>query len=260
MDFEFTPVDSIDKVPEQFRGIYKQGDDGQFVVDDNHKGVVDAVLGLNRSLKAARAEAKAKTPVDLSPLADFGATPEEIKANISTKLQELQDELAKGGEAKLNLDKVRQELADAHAKDLKKAGVRAEALQNQLYTLLVENAATAAAVGLRGDPELLLPFIKNQVKVVEQDGEFKVFVVDAQGDQRYSGITGQPMTIKELVAEMKANEKFERLFESEAPTGGGMRPGSGQVTPRPQGQQLSATEKIAAGLGKGQYKARGGRA
>lgn len=260
MDFEFTPVDSIDKVPEQFRGIYKQGDDGKFIVDDTHKGIVEAVTGLNKSLKAARAEAKAKTSVDLTPLADFGATPEEIKANITAKLTELQNELAKGGEAKLNLDKVRQELADAHAKDLKKAGARAEALQNQLYALLVENAATAAVAELKGVPELLLPFIKNQVKVVEQDGEFKVFVVDAQGDQRYSGVTGQPMTIRELVSEMKANEKYGRLFESEAPAGGGMPPRGGQTPPRQQGKVLTANEKIAQGLAKGQYKAGRGRA
>ena len=254
MEFEFTPVDSIDKVPEQFRGIYKQGDDGKFVPDEAHKGIVEAVTGLNRSLKAARAEAKAKTPVDLSPLSDFGKTPEEIKAGIQTKIKELQDQLAAGGEAKLNLDKVRSDLAAAHAKDLEKTNARATALQNQLYGLLVENAATAAVAELKGVPELLLPFIKNQVKVVEQDGEFKVFVVDGAGDQRYSGVTGQPMTIKELVAEMKANEKFGRLFESEAPAGGGMPPRGGQTPPRQQGKTLTANEKIAAGLAKGNFR------
>lgn len=254
MDFEFTPVDTIDKVPEQFRGIYKQGDDGKYVPDDAYKGIVEVVTGLNRSLKAARAEAKARTPVDLSPLADFGKTPEEIKAGIQNKLKELQDQLAAGGEAKLNLDKVRSDLAAAHAKDLEKHQTRSQALQNQLYGLLVENAATAAVVELKGVPELLLPFIKNQVKVLEQDGEFKVFVVDGQGDQRYSGVTGQPMTIKELVAEMKANEKYGRLFESEAPAGGGMKPGAGSTPPRQQGKVLTANEKIAQGLAKGQFK------
>lgn len=254
MDFEFTAVDSIDKVPEQFRSIYKQDDDGKFIVDDTYKGIVEAVTGLNRALKAARAEAKAKTPVDLSPLAEYGKTPEEIKANITAKLKELQDELAKGGEAKLNLDKIRQELAEAHAKELEKANKRNEALQNQLYSLLVENAATAAVVELKGIPELLLPFIKQQVKVVEEEGQFNVYVVDSSGDRRYSGVTGQPMTIKELVAEMKANEKFGRLFESEAPVGGGMPPRGGSTPPRQPSRVLSATEKIAIGLAKGQFK------
>lgn len=250
MDFEFTPVDAIDKVPEQFRGIYKQDGD-KFVPDEAHKGIVEAITGLNRSLKAARAEAKAKTPVDLTSLSEFGATPEEIKTSITTRLAELQDQLAgKNGEAKVNLDKIRSDLAAAHAKELEKSNKRSEALQGQLYSLLVENAATSAVAELKGVPELLLPFIKNQVKVQEQDGQFQVFVVDAQGDQRYSGVTGQPMTIKELVAEMKANEKYGRLFESEAPAGGGMLPGSGRQTTRTQGQPRSSNEKISAGLNK----------
>lgn len=253
MEFEFGEVDSLDKVPEQFRGIYAEGEGGKFVVNQSYKGVAEAVTGLNRSLKAARLEAKANK-VDLTPLSEYGNSPDEIKTNISTKLKELQDQLAQGADAKLNLDKVRSDLAAAHAKDLDKANVRTQALQTQLYGLLVENAATAAVAELKGVPELLLPFIKNQVKVVEQDGEFKVFVVDAQGDQRYSGVTGQPMTIKELVAEMKGNEKYGRLFESEAPAGGGMPPRGGGQPPKPTGKVLSANDKIAAGLAKGQFK------
>ena len=257
MDFEFTEVDVIDKVPEQFRGLYKQIEDKKFNLDPAFKGVADAVNGLNKSLKAAREESKRKTPIDLSLLHDYGDTVEAIKAGIETKVKALQDEIAKGGEAKLNLDKVRAEMAEANSKALKQAGLRSEALQNQLYQLMVENAATAAVAELKGVPDLLLPFIKNQVKVVDQDGAFKVFVVDAQGDQRYSGVTGQPMTIKELVTEMKANEKYGRLFESEAAPGGGMKPGGGTRAPLPTGMQLTANEKIAAGLAKGQY--RGGR-
>lgn len=261
MDFEFTEVESLEKVPEQFRGIYTEGQDGKYVVGENYKGVVEAVSGLNKSLKAARAEAKAKTPVDLSPLADYGKTPEEIKTAFATKQKELEDQIAgKSGEAKLNLEKIREEMAAAHAKDLEKAKTRGDALQNQLYGLLVKNTATSAIAEEKGDIELLMPFIQNQVKVIEEDGEFKAFVVDASGDRRYSGVTGQPMTVKELVKEMKANEKYGRLFESDNPEGGGgMPPRGGQRPPQPKGKVLSANEKIAAGLNKGQYKGRGAR-
>lgn len=255
MDFEFSEVDDINKVPEQFRPLYTESD-GKYLPNEQYKGVTEAITGLNRSLKAARAEAKdkAKGQVDLSPLKDFGETPEDIRQTFDNKLKEAQDELAKGDKAKLNLDKVRQELAEAHANDLKKREAREEALTSQLYTLLVENKATAAIAELKGVPDLLLPFVKNQVKIVEEDGQFKEYVVDEQGDRRYSGITGQPMTIKELVAEMKANEKFGRLFESDSPSGGGTPPGSGGTPPRGQQKEMSAADKIAAGLAKRQGK------
>ena len=247
MDFEFQQVDKIDLVPEQFRGIYEEKD-GKFSVGESFQGVTTAVIGLNKSLKAARAEAKGKTAIDLSVLSDYGATPEEIKESVAGKITELQNEIAKGGSAKLNLDKVRKEMADAHSKDLQKRDSRTEALQNQLYGLLVENNATNAIVDAKGVPELLMPFIKSQVKVIEEDGSFTVYVVDGQGDRRYSGITGQPMTIKELALEMKANEKFGRLFESEAPAGGGMQPGSGKRAAAGSNEELSSTQKISRGL------------
>jgi hypothetical protein len=247
MEFEFGEVESIEAVPAQFRGIYKANEAGKYVVDDAHKGVVEAVTGLNKSLKAARLEAKNKGSVDLSVLSDFGATPDEIKASVTNKIKELSDQLANGG--KVNVDKIREELAGAHSKDLQKHTARAEALQKQLYTLLVENEATAAIVEAKGVPELLMPFLANKVKVTEEDGKFKVYVVDAEGERRYSGITGQPMTIKELVLEMKSVEKYGRLFESEHQEGGGgMRPKGGQKPPPNQQKPQTANEKIAAGL------------
>lgn len=259
MDFEFQEVESLDVVPEQFRGLYAEAD-GKFRLNETYKGVAEAVTGLNRSLKASRAEAKALkgSKVDLSALADFGDSPEAIAQAVQDRIKELEGQLANGDKAKLNLDKVKEDLAKAHSKDLEKVTKRSEALQTQLYGLLVENAATTAIAELKGIPELLMPFVKTQVNVVEEEGEFRVFVVDAQGDRRYSGVTGQPMSIKELVSEMKANEKFGRLFESEAPQGGGTPPGGARRPANAPAGERSSVDKIAAGLAKGQARSRGG--
>lgn len=261
MEFNFgenTEVTDLTKVPTQFHGLYAEAD-GKFKLRDapEVKGAVEAILGLNKALVASRAEAKAAKgkAVDISALKDFGATPEEIKAAVDAKLKELTDELAKGDKAKLNLDKIKADLAAAHSNDLKSKDTRIGALTGQLYNLLVENAATSAVAEAKGVPDLLLPFVKQQVKVVEEDGQFQVYVVDGQGDRRYSGITGQPMTIKELVAEMKSNEKYGRLFESEAPQGQGTPPGqqrrAGQIQ---TGATLTPLQKIQSGLNKGQFQ------
>ena len=248
MDFEFQEVESLDVVPDQFKGLYAEAD-GKFRLNENYKGVAEAVTGLNRSLKAARAEAKAmKGKGDLSALAEFGEDPASIAETIKTRISELEGQLANGDKAKVNVDKIKEDLAKAHSKDLEKVTKRSEALQTQLYGLLVENAATTAIAELKGVPELLMPFVKTQVNVLEEDGEYRVFVVDGQGDRRYSGITGQPMSIKELVAEMKANEKFGRLFESEAPQGGGTPPAGGKRPAQQPRAQMSANDKIKAGL------------
>lgn len=250
MEHDFTkPADSLDAVPEQFRPLYAQGQDGKFIVNEAFNGVVGAVTGLNTSLKAARLEAKNKTAVDLTPLAEFGADPAAIKTAIDAKLQELQEAATKGGgDAKANLEKIKGDLAKGHSDAMTVVNAKVEAYKGQLYGLLVENSATAAVAEAKGVPELLLPFIKQQVKVVEENGEFKVYVVDGAGDQRYSGVTGSPMTIKELVAEMKANAKYGRLFESEQQLGGGGKKPGVNTPPRQQGKELSSVDKINAGL------------
>ncbi len=251
MDFDFAPVEDLTKVPDQFRPLYSDqaGEDGKFALAEAFGPTADVVKGLAKNLRDMRAGLKDKR-IDLTPLAEYGSNPQEIKDRVAVLLEEAAT--AKPGDIQKQLESAKASITAAHAKELEKANKRGEALQGQLYSLLVENAATAAVAEAKGVPELLLPFIKNQVKVAEQDGEFKVFVVDPSGDPRY-GATGSPMTIKELVAEMKAQEKFGRLFESEAGGGGGgTPPGSGR-RPAPQqreGEPRSSIDKIAAGLRK----------
>ncbi len=249
MDIDLSgPIEDISKVPEPFRFMLAEGEDKKYTVIPEHKPIADAITGLNRSLKAARQEAKTKTPVDLTLLADYGATPEEIAAGIQTKLAEAR-EAAKGGDAKA-LERLRTDLVTAHTADVKKHTARNEALQTQLYGLLVENSAREAITELKGVPDLLLPFIKTQVKPQEKDGVYSVIVVDAAGEQRYSGVTGQPMSIKELVAEMKANEKYGRLFESETQIGSGFKPDGGRKPAPGAKPDQTPTGKISSGLTK----------
>lgn len=258
MDHDFSkPVESLEAIPAQFRPLYQERSEGGYELkkDETTKGAVEAIVGLNTALKASRLEAKAARgkAIDLSALSEFGGTPEEIAAAVKAKLDSLTQEMAKGKDAKLNLEKIKQELAEAHSKDLKGKESRIAALTNQLYTHLVEATATSAIAEAKGIPTLLMPFVKGRVKVVEEGDKLKVFVVDEAGDQRYSGVTGQPMTIKELIAEMKADKQYGRLFESEAPSGSGTPPGQkGLATKAGKPEDMSPIDKIKAGLAKSQ--------
>ena len=247
MEFEFAPeLDAVDAVPEEFRPLYEQDPTSKkFKLGEKYGGVAKAVLGLNKALGAERKTKK----VDLTPLAEFGKDPVEIKTAIQTKLDELTTQLAEKGN--VNVKKLKEEFAQQHAQELQQEKTRSTALQGQLYKLLVELEATSKIVDAKGIPELVLPFLKNSVKVVEEDGEATVHVVDTDGSRRFSPVTGLPMSLKELVAELKANPKYGRLFESEAASGGGMPPKGGNRAPVRATGDLSANQKIAAGLAKG---------
>lgn len=256
MDFDFgqnAEVTDISTVPEQFRPLYteKEGGGHKLSDDASTKGAVEAILGLNRALKASRAEAKdAKgRNVDLSGLSDYGTTVDEITSGIATKIEELKGQVKSDGKAKINIEKIKEDLAKQHATDLTGKETRIEALTTQLYEMLVQSEAKSAISSEKGDADLLMPFVGKHVQVLEEDGKYQVFVVDSAGDRRYSGVTGQPMTINELVKEMKDNKKYGKLFESVAPKGTGAVPGSTgthQITVKTE--DLSPTQKIARGL------------
>lgn len=251
MEFDFGAVDSLDVVPEAFRPLYskEKATDGKHAIVGDLQPIASAILGLNKSLRAAREDAKKKPLVDLTPLAEFGDSPEKIRDAFQAKIKETETRLSEGG--KVNIEKIRNEFSQAHQVELNKRDARNKALQDQLYGLMVDQAATVALASLKGDPELALPFVRNQVKVQEEDGKFNVFVVDQSGDRRYSAATGQPMSIKELVAEMRADKRYGRLFDADAPNGGGMTPGGGKGKPNNPAAPKSSIDKIASGLSKG---------
>jgi hypothetical protein len=257
MDFDFQPVDNLDVVPQQFRQLYadKAGADGKFVVAEPFKGVAEAVVGLGRALKSERTAAKNRpAPVDLSPLASYGDSVETIAQGMAGKIKDLEDQLAKGG--KVNIDKIKADMAEAHKGEITKLTTRNTALQGQLYEHLVNSVAVGALAKERGSADLLLPIVRQSVKVAEEDGKISVYVVDASGDRRYSGVTGQPMSIGELVAEMKLDKRYARGFDSEAPSGGGMPPGSGKKPPitRDNSVPKSSIEKIKSGIAAGHLR------
>jgi len=249
MEFDFSQfqtVDTLDKVPEDFRGLYKQQEGGGYKIAHDDPGVATALAvipRLNSALKAARAEAKANkgSVVDLSPLSEYGEDVETIATTVTGKLEELQKQLKGGEEAKAEVDKVKEALGKKHAGELKALEVRTKALQDQLYTIMVDNEALQEIGDQAVNPKLLLPFIRERVKPGEEEGKFVVRVVDDNGP-RFSPTTGTHMTVKELVKEMRSSEEFGVLFKSDTPSGTGKTPGSSSKLVR-AGQ--AATEKTS---------------
>ena len=96
----------------------------------------------------------------------------------------------------------------------------------RLERRLIDADATAAIAAAKGVPALLLPHVRASVKVIEEDGDFKVQVVDAQGNPRVNG-KGEFLSIADLVGEMRQSDVYGRAFEPTGTTGGGATGGSG---------------------------------
>lgn len=256
MEFQFNPtVDSIEVVPADFRGLYAKTDDGKFALrsdDEGVKSAVSAITGLSRALKASRAEAaglKGKA-VDLSALGEYGSTPEEILQSIETKLQEAGKGKGEPKDWDARLKAAQDAVREQASKQAEAAQKRIDALTGQLHSILVTGEARSALAEAGAiDAELALPFLAQQVVVSEENGQFTVSVVGPDKSPRYSGVTGQPMSVKELVAEMKGQEKYGPLFKSDRPSGGGTPANQPRQAPGSQKrEEMSSSDKIKQGL------------
>lgn len=253
MEFEFgknPTVDSLDKVPEQFRGFYAEGEGG-YALQDSFKPTAGAVDGLNKSLKAARrdAEEARKNRPDMSGFASIGqllgvegdeaTNPETLKSAIERVISESRD-------GKVNWEKMKQSLEQGFTSKLQAKDDELGTMSKSLQKYLVTTAAVQAIASQKGVPDLLLPHVQSRTKVVKEGDDYVVRVVDEAGDPR-GNASGGFMSVEDLVKELRAHPTFGRAFESDAPAGNGVRPGTTNK-PTPQRREMSATEKIAMGL------------
>lgn len=207
-------VDSLEAVDEPFRTLYEQdGDKFKLKVE----GIEDTT-GLKTALQKER-----KTASDLQKQTNawkaIGRTPEEIQELLEAQEARQLTEAEKKGE----WDKLKTQMNSAHETALKSKDETIGAMRKRLEAELVDAKATAAIAAAKGVPELLLPIVQRFVKV---DDDFNVQVVDAKGDPRVNG-KGEPLSITDLISEMKENEVYGRAFEGSGHSGSGTRPNNG---------------------------------
>jgi hypothetical protein len=141
----------------------------------------------------------------------------------SQELVEAQEARLTEAERKGEWDKLRTQMNDKHDLDLKGKDETIGSLKKRLETELIDKTAVSAIAAAKGSPDLLLPHVQRHVKV---DDDFNVVVVNAKGEPRVNG-KGEPLSIADLIEEMKTNETFGRAFEGSGHSGSGMRPNNG---------------------------------
>jgi hypothetical protein len=222
-------VQDINTVDETMRPLYVERD-GAFHLDAEGFEDHPTVSKYKQQQEAARRSERAmKTQID--KWEKLGKTDEEIQALIAAEEHNKQTALERAGE----WDKLKEQMNNKHKEEIKKWEGLTEAekqnnvkLRGRLERYLVDAKATAAIAAAEGEPELLLPIVKRFMKVTEDldTGEFSTSIVDDKGGARVNG-KGDPLTVDELLLEMKSSEKLGRAFKASGASGGGSSPGGG---------------------------------
>ncbi len=156
----------------------------------------------------------------------------ELDEFRKTQISAEEERALKAGE----FDKLKEQIVKKHGTEIEtEKGISAK-LKAALEVKLIDAEAILAISAAKGSTTILLPHVKAQLKVVEQDGVFVARVVDSAGAIRIGDDKGTPMSIDQLVAEMKANDTFAPVFEGTGASGGGANGGTGGNKP-PAGEK-----------------------
>lgn len=230
-------VKSLDEVADQaLRDLY--------VADKDAKGVdrfrldaegLEDVTGLTSALSAVRTEVrdlkkKTKPLEGLDDDADVDAIIAAGRAAIDAQ---------KSGKPLPEVESVKSQLTAAHTKEVNKLNEQIAGMTDTLNEVLIANEVRAASGDetLKGNATLLLPHIEKEAKVVAvKDGDKTKFVAQLLGPDRQPRIntkTGNPITIKERLAEMRALPEYSDAFKGTGMSGSDTPPDGGSGTPTP---------------------------
>lgn len=210
-------VESLDAIPENARGAYRQDADGKrWLLDAEDFSTEGEDVG---ALRRAHERTKAALREKERKLLDLqGVDAEEYKTLKAEREAREREEAEKKG----HYDKLLAEKDKAYAKELETKESERRAALAAVEEYVIDAQATAAIVSAKGKARLLLPLVKAQLKATKgEDGKYRVMVLDSDGEERRNPKTSAPLSIAELVAEMKADPDLGQAFEGSGATGGG---------------------------------------
>ena len=220
------PIEHIfetrEDAPEFLRNVLLENTDGKFVFQAE---LPHEVNGLKTALDKERKEKKERE----AKLQEYDGIDVQAAKEMLQRKQDLEAQAAKDKGDWATRERQLQEQLTAqltgrekqYQSEIETRDQRIQALQQSLDRYLVEAQATAAISAAKGTPELLMPHVARQVRIIEEDGNFVARVVDAQGQPRIADIKGTPFTIRHLVEEMKNDPTYGRAFEASGAGGSG---------------------------------------
>lgn len=211
---------------------------------ETHRLAVEAVngveladtVGLKRSLQSerdlrSRAETALKPYDGLDPVAArdaLGKMDEISKWDPEEKLAEGKTQYEK--QVRAQADAQLGKLNEEHVVALGLLTDRNGTLTSQLTSTLIDAVATQAITEAKGSIDLLKPVIQSKVRTkVGDDGILVVEVIDDDNLTRLSPVSGNtdPMTIGELVNELRNSDRYARAFDGTGASGAGGAGGAG---------------------------------
>lgn len=208
-------VKTLEEVEEAFRPLYEAAEDGDgfLLVPDGVEDIVAPGLKRNQAdiLREKKALAKKLEALE-------GIDPELYHRLVQEETERAAHKAKESGE----YEKLRQQIVADSAAKIAKAQEVSEKLRKRLVDSTRDSAISRALATVPGArPALLLPILREMVRVEEVDEEFRAVVVDASGTVRVIPATGEHMTPEQLIKELAASDDYAGAFDAPVRSGTG---------------------------------------
>lgn len=248
--------EAADEIPENLREYYAESDAGGYIlsVSDESGYALENVQGLKSTLGKLKDRAT-KAEEGLKQYSAIGRSPQEL-AEALQQLESLRITQGEESEAisrmKAELDNVKRSARENIEQATAPIQSLADARMEQIKDLLIDSQLQNAIIEAGGNPRLLMPILKNEVRArTDEDGKVIVEIVDADGTPRVKGKDLAPMGFSDLVAERRNDPDLAVAFKANGHSGGGTTPDS---TARQGGARREFTPEEVASMSLSEYR------
>lgn len=232
-------LESLKDLPEDVAKEYKQREDGKYVLDVTS---VDGIeLAEVSKLQSALSKERENSRKANEKLKVFEGLDPKKSREALTKVEEMANWTPEQ-KVKEQIEAVKSQMMDAHGKEKAKLEEKLNNLTSSLEDAMIISVASQELAKEKGSVRLLMPHIRQQTRLREADGRFVVEVMGEDGTPRLTGSDGHPMSIAELVAEMKTQDDFTSAFEGTGASGTGAT-GGGNPPKKMKENTISADDK-----------------
>ena len=178
---------------------------------------VAAIIAERDAIKANRDEALTEAKKAKKALQNYeGVDPAEFK-----RLKDAAEQAeANKARAEGDFETLKKQLVEKHNAELTGKESKIGKLTKALERRLVDAELTRAIAAKKGEPDLLLPYARQFVRVKETEDDFEGYVSDAAGNPLIADGKGTPMSFETFV-EQTLMTKFPRAFDGTGSSGGG---------------------------------------
>ncbi len=181
--------------------------------------------------------------------------PDEYKVLRESKRKAEEEKARQEG----NWEKLKESLVEQHHKEVEKLNTEIAMLKGSVERYLIDSQIRSKLSEAGANVHLMEGIVKQHVRPINENGDYRIVVVDKEGNPRIGSSDGSLMTISQLIKEFSEQSEYAPAFPGTGRTGTGSNVQRGKSGPANKKiSEMSDAEKadLITEIGQDAYQTR----